>query len=407
MNTVQQKWNALSSTKRLGIISGILILICLAFAIYNIVRDYQVQQLLNQSQAAIEVQDYVTSFSIATRAMQINADKSQAIFEVSKGLVASDSAFQEAKKMELGKEFLRAEELYAKVVSEDKKNYQKAQQHIPLMKTAWSQKELTQAKTYYQQKQFEKASQKIDTILAKNKSFVPAQNLQAEYRKAAEKQYQEREAKSLNSLLQKVNKKNITTARQELSGYIQEKHPAVFIKKAEEHLESLNAKASSAQNELAKMRGQERYSQAIAYVQNSFSIEQESKEQLINDLESEKVVYLERLARENKEKDELALNVAEQVLLEQLKSPGSAEILKKTILEHDTYGRRLVFFLVDAQNGFGAMMRSGFLVVVRPILEEKSASYSKFFAAQKCEREPEEHEISFMKTMNKWNENPN
>ncbi len=399
-------WHSLTQKQRIAFITG-LILLVVSYPVYYGVRTYQVNQWLAQAQVAREKLDYTTSLTLSTKAMAFNPEKAKASMTESQSLVDSEQAFQKGLQAEKDKAFLDAEAHYNKVIQQDRKNYDKAQTHKSSVINAWAQETVKQAAQLYQQKQFEKAYQELQKVLQKKPGFAAAKKQQDTYKKAADKQYLERETHTFQKLVQDLSNKNISPAREALSNYIQAKHPATLIQQAKNRLQTLNTQGAAAQSEMEDLRSKDRYSQAIAFLQNSAFIEEETKDRLTSELEAEKKAYLEKVERENKEKDDLALNVAQQVLMDHLKAPGSAEFLEKKVLSHDNYGRRLVFFLVDSQNSFGALVRDGFLVVVRPDLEKQSAYYSRIFAVQKSSREPEEHEMEIVQGLNSWNIDPN
>lgn len=60
-----------------------------------------------------------------------------------------------------------------------------------------------------------------------------------------------------------------------------------------------------------------------------------------------------------------------------LKAPSSARYGQAEILGNDAYGRYLVYIPVDAQNGFGAYIRSEFLVIIMDV-DSKNRTYSSY-----------------------------
>lgn len=62
--------------------------------------------------------------------------------------------------------------------------------------------------------------------------------------------------------------------------------------------------------------------------------------------------------------DDDYISCAKTAVSKQLKSPGSAFYSNEKVVEKDDYGRVLVVLTVDSQNGFGAYLRSHYVVVI-------------------------------------------
>lgn len=99
---------------------------------------------------------------------------------------------------------------------------------------------------------------------------------------------------------------------------------------------------------------------------------------------------------------------AQAIVREQLKAPSTAAFSNVEIEDKDEYGRYLVTLTVDAQNGFGAMLRSQWVVVLRYTGGDRY-SYNRNFAAMEYEtlrklswNDP----MEFAKSMNDWSEEP-
>ena len=60
------------------------------------------------------------------------------------------------------------------------------------------------------------------------------------------------------------------------------------------------------------------------------------------------------------------INACKKYVYEYLKCPSTAKFYKINILSQDKYGRVFVDLSVDSQNGFGAMIRTNFGVVLYP-----------------------------------------
>lgn len=63
-------------------------------------------------------------------------------------------------------------------------------------------------------------------------------------------------------------------------------------------------------------------------------------------------------------KEQAVIEKCKEVVLSKLKSPISAQFNNITIVEEDNYGKVLLDVSVDSQNGFGAMIRSDFGVIL-------------------------------------------
>ncbi len=61
---------------------------------------------------------------------------------------------------------------------------------------------------------------------------------------------------------------------------------------------------------------------------------------------------------------ELVIEKCKETVLNRLKSPVSAQFNNITIVEEDDYGKVILDVSVDSQNGFGAMIRSDFWVIL-------------------------------------------
>ncbi len=60
------------------------------------------------------------------------------------------------------------------------------------------------------------------------------------------------------------------------------------------------------------------------------------------------------------------INACKKYVCEYLKCPSTAQFYKINVLSQDKYGRVFVDLSVDSQNGFGAMIRTNFGVVLYP-----------------------------------------
>jgi hypothetical protein len=107
-------------------------------------------------------------------------------------------------------------------------------------------------------------------------------------------------------------------------------------------------------------------------------------------------------------KDELAVSCAKTLLLKKLKAPGSAQLVDSKMIEKDNYGRYLVYLEVDAQNSFGALLRSQHYVVLQSVKDDGKFTYLDLFSIQEIDRNGgsyiEEMTKETVKSMNNWNE---
>ena len=69
----------------------------------------------------------------------------------------------------------------------------------------------------------------------------------------------------------------------------------------------------------------------------------------------------------NEPKEEYVVNAAINVVDKQLIVPATAIYLGEEILEKDDYSRYLVYLNVDAENGYGAKVRSEWCVIAFPL----------------------------------------
>ena len=98
--------------------------------------------------------------------------------------------------------------------------------------------------------------------------------------------------------------------------------------------------------------------------------------------------------------EDRATNAARNILLDSLKSPSTVQWAGDLLVEksHPYYLR---FFTIDAQNSFGAMIRSHFLVCVK-IEDEKEIPCSSPDAVQEYNHYPLSIEVEVFKKMNSW-----
>ncbi len=104
-----------------------------------------------------------------------------------------------------------------------------------------------------------------------------------------------------------------------------------------------------------------------------------------------------------------AMNAAEARVRDQLKCPSTAKFPDTKVLDSaktsDGETVYLVQAAVDAENSFGAMMRSHHLVVL--YVKGNETSWSRMFAVHEIsDSTPTELEISIAKDANQWPETP-
>ena len=86
------------------------------------------------------------------------------------------------------------------------------------------------------------------------------------------------------------------------------------------------------------------------------------------------ICFIIYLSKNNKNEDivyngnnnDIIINVCKKYVCEYLKCPSTAQFHKIDIISQDKYGRVFVDLSVDSQNGFGAMIRTNFGIVLYP-----------------------------------------
>lgn len=102
--------------------------------------------------------------------------------------------------------------------------------------------------------------------------------------------------------------------------------------------------------------------------------------------------------------EENAIQGATQLVAERLKSPSTASYPKRAVVAKDSKGHYLIHVVADAQNSFGAHLRSSFLVAVRVTEgDAKNFEYNaNGVAVQEASDPPSVQEIALMKQLNDW-----
>lgn len=99
--------------------------------------------------------------------------------------------------------------------------------------------------------------------------------------------------------------------------------------------------------------------------------------------------------------EEIVAKCAQTLVYENIKSPATAQWVSADILEKDEYGRYLVDVVLDAQNGFGALIRSGFIVALKSVEEGGNFTHSSMFFMEEYSRDFERTQaIEYIKNMN-------
>ena len=86
------------------------------------------------------------------------------------------------------------------------------------------------------------------------------------------------------------------------------------------------------------------------------------------------ICFIIYLSKNNKNEDivyngnnnDIIINVCKKYVCEYLKCPSTAQFHKIDIISQDKYRRIFVDLSVDSQNGFGAMIRTNFGIVLYP-----------------------------------------
>ena len=100
--------------------------------------------------------------------------------------------------------------------------------------------------------------------------------------------------------------------------------------------------------------------------------------------------------------EERAVASAKTLVAEYLKAPSTAQY--QSIKNIDQSGQYyLIHVIVDAQNSFGAMIRSNYLVCIE-LTEGNRFRFNANFAVQECSNPPDEMIISVVKRLNGWPE---
>lgn len=102
--------------------------------------------------------------------------------------------------------------------------------------------------------------------------------------------------------------------------------------------------------------------------------------------------------------DEEYIDVAITIVSNHLKSPSSADYVDAKVKEKDAYGRAVVFLSVDAQNSFGAMIRTHFCIVIRGINSDGTGDYRESTAIMTYDQGQENNVAEYLKKQNNFGE---
>lgn len=114
------------------------------------------------------------------------------------------------------------------------------------------------------------------------------------------------------------------------------------------------------------------------------------------------VVWLLRSCSSKETADEAHAKAdAVQLVEKNLKAPSTAKFLETRVLASQG-NRYLIFVAVDAQNGFGAMLRNRYCVALELSADRKSFSYNTREAVQECSDPPRPVDLRLMMQTNDW-----
>lgn len=103
--------------------------------------------------------------------------------------------------------------------------------------------------------------------------------------------------------------------------------------------------------------------------------------------------------------EEVVVKCAQTLVYQNIKAPATAQWVSADILEKDTEGRYLVDVVLDAENSFGALIRSSFIVALQSVEESGKFTHSPMFFMKEYSREFERTQaIDYIMSMNDWNE---
>ena len=102
---------------------------------------------------------------------------------------------------------------------------------------------------------------------------------------------------------------------------------------------------------------------------------------------------------------ESVINAARNVVHKQLTAPSTAVYSGEEILDEDDYGRYLVYVDVDSENGFGAQVRTEWVVIVFSVTEDTFRYNNQMSYVNNEDGTDVQGELalSLLKELNDWN----
>lgn len=98
------------------------------------------------------------------------------------------------------------------------------------------------------------------------------------------------------------------------------------------------------------------------------------------------------------------IDIAKTIVSDYLKSPSFAVYVDAKVKERDTYGRAVVLLSVDAQNSFGAMIRTHFCIVIRGINSDGTGDYRESTAIMTYDQGQDNNVAEYLKKQNNFGE---
>lgn len=358
-----------------------LAIIILAAAAYFISRQIKFNSLTEESNTLISQYKYQEAYNAANSASSINAEKAQALLAQTQKLIDSNKQFEEALVLENQKQFEESINHFKNVIEDDKKNFKNAKDKITSISDKFANNLMAEAKSHFKNKNFEKAYTLIQKILQISPDYKEAQKLKSEYQKASEKQKYEKEVKYLDGVISKANSQNIVQAKEILESYTTETHPSDLIKKAQQKMDSLDVAQKNILASIENLKNNDRYSQAIDTVNSTNLIEPNQKQSLISELETAKQKYIQEQKEKAEKREQSAVSIAKQLISKNLRAPSTASFVSYRVIKN-TYPNYQIVMEVDAQNGFGAMIRQSFLTCFTMKDEGERFEYSTSYGVQ-------------------------
>lgn len=96
------------------------------------------------------------------------------------------------------------------------------------------------------------------------------------------------------------------------------------------------------------------------------------------------------------------ISCAESLISQQLKAPSTASYSNAKIIDHDNYGRYLVYAEVNAQNSFGAYLHSSYVVLLWNVKKNGECTYNSLFSVESLDSMDESTAESELKSLENW-----